>query len=119
MSAKTADDLGRYVAWAAAAADADEQDAMTLTMDRALGQFFQRDKLFKERGEDRTDASGANVESSIKSAQPPMAPVARTHQLAPRSFVRHLLRRDEHALRAESEAADSANIARCPQRVHW
>jgi hypothetical protein len=40
MSAKTADDLGRYVAWAAAAASADEQDAMTLTMDQALGQFL-------------------------------------------------------------------------------
>ena len=70
MSAKTADELGRYVAWAAAAADADEQDAMTLTMDHALGQFFQRDKLFKEVVEDRTDAGGANVESATKSAAP-------------------------------------------------
>ena len=75
MSAKTADDLGRYVVWAAAAADADEQDAMTLTMDHALGQFFQRDKLFKEVGEDRTDAGGANVESANKSAASPTPPV--------------------------------------------
>ena len=75
MSAKTADDLGRYVVWAAAAADADEQDAMTLTMDHALGQFFQRDKLFKEVVDDRTDAGGANVESAIKSVAPPSPPV--------------------------------------------
>lgn len=70
MSAKTADDLGRYVAWAAAAADADEQDAMTLTMDQALGQFLQRDKLFKESTEDRTDAGGGRTESATKSATP-------------------------------------------------
>lgn len=78
MSAKTADDLGRYVAWAAAAADADEQDAMTLTMDQALGQFFQRDKLFKEVGDDKTDAGAARGESVAKpaaSSSPP--PVAR------------------------------------------
>jgi hypothetical protein len=75
ISAKTADDLGRYIAWAAAAAGADEQDAMTLTMDQALGQFFQRDKLFKELVEDKTDAGGSNVESAIKSAAPPAAPV--------------------------------------------
>ncbi len=75
MSAKTADDLGRYVAWAAAAAGAAEQDAMTLTMDQALGQFFQRDKLFKDLGDDRTDAGGANVESAIKSTALPSPPV--------------------------------------------
>jgi hypothetical protein len=75
MSAKTADDLGRYVAWAAAAADADEQDAMTLTMDQALGQFFQRDKLFKEVVDDRTDAGGARTESANKSAASPSPPV--------------------------------------------
>jgi hypothetical protein len=75
MSAKTADDLGRYVAWAAAAADADEQDAMTLTMDQALGQFFQRDKLFKEVVDDRTDAGGARTEGATKSSAPPSPPV--------------------------------------------
>jgi hypothetical protein len=75
MSAKTADDLGRYVAWAAAAAGADEQDAMTLTMDQALGQFFQRDKLFKEVVEDRTDAGGAATESATKSAALAAPPV--------------------------------------------
>ena len=75
MSAKTADDLGRYIAWAAAAAGADEQDAMTLTMDQALGQFFQRDKLFKELGEDRTDAGGARTEGATKSSAPPSPPV--------------------------------------------
>jgi len=75
MSAKTADDLSRYVTWAAAAADADEQDAMTLTLDHALGQFFQRDKLFKEVVDDRTDAGGANVESDNKSAAPATPPV--------------------------------------------
>jgi hypothetical protein len=75
MSAKTADELGRYIAWAAAAADADEQDAMTLTMDQALGQFFQRDKLFKEVVDDRTDAGGARTESANKSAASPSPPV--------------------------------------------
>ena len=52
---------------------------LPLTMDQALGQFFQRDKLFKEVGDDRTDAGGANVESAIKAGAPPAAPaVART-----------------------------------------
>ena len=30
--------------------------------DQALGQFFQRDKFFKEVGDDRTDASGTSGE---------------------------------------------------------
>jgi len=68
MSAKTAEDLSRYIAWAATTADADEQDAMTLTMDQALGQFFQRDKLFQESGDDDTETTGAPGEKPAKLA---------------------------------------------------
>ena len=73
MSAKTADDLSRYVAWAAGAAGADEQDAMTLTMDQALGQFFQRDKLFKESANDQTDAGAVTSPNSLTPSAPPPA----------------------------------------------
>ncbi len=73
MSAKTADDLARYVTWAAGAADADEQDAMTLTMDQALGQFFQRDKLFQDIGDDKTDAGGARGDGVTKPTSSPSA----------------------------------------------
>ncbi len=76
MSAKTAADLSRYVAWAAATATADEQDAMTLTMDQALGQFFQRDKLFKESGDDDTETTGAENVNIKKSAPPHSTSVA-------------------------------------------
>ncbi len=80
-SAKTAADLSRYIAWAAATANADEQDAMTLTMDQALGQFFQRDKLFKESGDDDTETTAAGSVNIRKSAttsvvSKPTAPAA-------------------------------------------
>jgi hypothetical protein len=88
MSAKTADDLSRYVAWAAGAAGADEQDAMTLTMDQALGQFFQRDKLFKDLDDDNTDAGGAttgNATKSVSSSSPPPTAKATTPAASPQS----------------------------------
>jgi hypothetical protein len=40
-----------------------------------VGQFFQRDKLFKEVVDDRTDAGGARTEGASKSAAPPTSPV--------------------------------------------
>lgn len=48
MSAKTSEDLDRYVTWAAAEVGAEEDEALTLTIDQALAQFFQRDRLFQE-----------------------------------------------------------------------
>jgi len=48
MSAKTGVNLDRYIKWAAEAVGADEEEALLLTIDQALEQFFQRDKLFQE-----------------------------------------------------------------------
>jgi hypothetical protein len=61
MSAKTADDLARYVAWAANTVGADEDEAMTLTLDQAIGQFLQRDKLFQDSLKERPDDEGAGT----------------------------------------------------------
>ena len=48
MPAKTADDLARYIEWASEAIGADPDEAMTLVMEHALGQFFARDRLFQD-----------------------------------------------------------------------
>ena len=48
MPAKTGDDLDRYIEWASKAVGADSDEAMTLVMEHALGQFFARDRLFQE-----------------------------------------------------------------------
>ncbi len=48
MPAKIAHDLARYMEWACQAVGADRGEAMTLIMEQALGQFFQRDRLFQE-----------------------------------------------------------------------
>jgi len=48
MPAKTAEDLGRYIEWACKAVGAESDEAMTLVMEHALGQFFQRDRLFQD-----------------------------------------------------------------------
>ena len=55
MSAGTAETLKRYVAWAAGQEGADEDEALILTVDQALGEFFKRDKLFMESLEDKTN----------------------------------------------------------------
>lgn len=61
MSAKTAEDLTRYVTWAASEVGADEDEALTLTLDQALGQFFQRDRLFQESLDDKTEGGGPST----------------------------------------------------------
>jgi len=78
MSAKTAASLDRYVKWAAAAAEEDEDEALTLTMDQAIGQFLQRDRLFQESLEDRTETGNAIQGSAPHTATPLAAGATRT-----------------------------------------
>ena len=78
MSAKTAASLDRYVKWAAAAAEEDEDEALTLTMDQAIGQFLQRDRLFQESLEDRTETGNAIQGSAPHAATPLVAGATRT-----------------------------------------
>ena len=40
MSAKTAENLDRYVMWAAAEVGAEQDEALVLTVDQAMDQFF-------------------------------------------------------------------------------
>ena len=66
MPAKIGEDLDRYIKWACKEVGADPDEAMTLVMEHALGQFFARDKLFQARGrddEDRTKGSPPPVSS--------------------------------------------------------
>lgn len=67
MSPKTAADLDRYVGWAAAQVGAKVEEALTLTADQAFALWFQRDQLFQESLEDRTE-SGREA-----AAKPPVA----------------------------------------------
>ncbi len=57
MPAKTAHDLARYMEWACQAVGADRDEAMILIMEQALGQFFQRDRLFQEVVKARPEAN--------------------------------------------------------------
>jgi hypothetical protein len=71
MSAKTGEDLDRYVAWAAGQVGAKEEEALALTMDQALGQFFQRDKLFQDRLDDKTErGNGSGGKPSATTGAP-------------------------------------------------
>ena len=69
MSAKTNKDLDLYVTWASAQVGANKEEAVLLTIDQALGRFFQRDKLFhgvlhnKTRTGSRTLAGTASATS--------------------------------------------------------
>jgi len=67
MSAKTAENLDRYVMWAAAEVGAEEDEALVLTVDQALEQFFQRDKLFQDSLEDKTAAGNGKASGSTGS----------------------------------------------------
>ena len=69
MSAKTSEDLDRYVTWAAAEVGAEEDEALTLTIDQAIAQFLQRDKLFQESQDDRTE-SGSSKEGKPPASSP-------------------------------------------------
>ena len=68
MSAKTAENLDRYVMWAAAEVGAEEDEALVLTVDQALEQFFQRDKLFQDSLEDKTEAGNGKATGASGSA---------------------------------------------------
>ena len=48
MPAKIAKDLNRYIEWACDKVSANRDEAMTLVMEQALGQFFGRDRLFQD-----------------------------------------------------------------------
>ncbi len=77
MPAKTAHDLARYMEWACQAVGADRDEAMTLIMEQALGQFFQRDRLFQEvvkaRPEVNKGREAARPASGKPAASPPLA----------------------------------------------
>ncbi len=68
MSAKTAESLDRYVMWAAAEVGAEQDEALVLTVDQALEQFFQRDKLFQDSLEDKTEAGNGKATGASRSA---------------------------------------------------
>jgi hypothetical protein len=68
MSAKTAENLDRYVKWAAAEVGAEEDEALVLTVDQALEQFFQRDKLFHGSIEDKTEGGNGKATGASGSA---------------------------------------------------
>lgn len=57
MPAKIAEDLSRYIEWACDKVGADHDEAMTLVMEQALSQFFQRDRLFQDEGRATETAS--------------------------------------------------------------
>lgn len=79
MSAKTAENLDRYVMWAAEEVGAEKDEAMLLTVDQALEQFFQRDKLFQDSLEDKTESGNGKATGSSESA------AATSHAGAPRA----------------------------------
>ena len=78
MSAKTATTLDRYVKWAAAAVGADEDEALTLTMDQAIEDFAKRDKLFQESLEDPTETGSATHPTQPSAPRPAAPPPAGT-----------------------------------------
>jgi hypothetical protein len=70
MPAKIGEDLDRYIKWACKEVGADPDEAMTLVMEHALGQFFARDKLFQERGRDDEDRTKGSTPPSTPGAKP-------------------------------------------------
>ena len=51
MSAKTARELRSYVKWAAKAAGMTEDEAMVLTLDRAVTELLRKDELWQAQGD--------------------------------------------------------------------
>jgi hypothetical protein len=71
MPAKTGDDLDRYIEWASKAVGADPDEAMTLVMEHALGQFFARDRLFQEVLRTRDDEErGPTITAGAAGSRP-------------------------------------------------
>jgi hypothetical protein len=79
MSAKTAADLDRYIVWACSEVGADANEALTLVLDQALSQLFQRDKLFQEALKEREEGEGGKKVAATSAATPSstMAPPTR------------------------------------------
>jgi len=69
MSANTAETLNQYLEWAISEVDADKDEAMTLTMDQALQQFFARDWLFQKSLE--SGRASGSVASTARTPSPP------------------------------------------------
>ncbi len=59
MSAKTAADLDRFIERASSEVGADADEALTLVLDQALSQLFQRDKLFQQALKEMGEAEGS------------------------------------------------------------
>lgn len=71
MSAKTAADLDRYIEWACAEVGAEASEALTLVLDQALAQLFQRDKLFQEALKQTEVASAGKAATASSSGAAP------------------------------------------------
>jgi hypothetical protein len=69
MSAKTAENLDRYVMWAAAEVGAEQDEALVLTIDQALEQLFQRDKLFQDNLGGKTKMGSGTLSGALWSAR--------------------------------------------------
>jgi hypothetical protein len=70
LSGKTAATLDRYVEWAALQADADKEETLTLTIEKALELLFKKDRLFQESIENPTE-TGMSVERQAASHRSP------------------------------------------------
>ena len=76
MPAKIAGDLGRCIEWACEAVGADPDEAMTLVMEQALGQFFGRDRLFQEALRAREDSERSKETARLSAGARPAAAAA-------------------------------------------
>jgi hypothetical protein len=62
------DEVDRYVMWAAGEVRAEEDEALVLTVDQALEQFFQRDKLFQDTLGGKTKMGSGTMSGALWSA---------------------------------------------------
>jgi hypothetical protein len=74
LSGKTAVTLDRYVEWAALQADADKEETLTLTIEKALELLFKNDRLFQESIEDPTDTGMSVARQATSNHSPVPAP---------------------------------------------
>jgi hypothetical protein len=81
LSGKTAATLDRYVEWAALHADADKEETLTLTIEKALELLFKKDRLFQVSIEDSA-GTGRSVERQSTSNRFP-APTTDPAEPAP------------------------------------
>jgi hypothetical protein len=84
MSAATSRDLARYVRWAAKEARLTQDEAMTLTLDRAIGDLFKRDEAWQQaRVVDGSDPPSVGTAAAQPSAHPGNGAVAVSGSRAP------------------------------------